>query len=468
VIAAPTAITLDPLRRRFLWSSLYVGVTLALVVCGAVASHAVTLGSVAGNWFYRYGQPATLELAALWLLYSAAGTSLVLLGLYLARRVNAWLVVLAWIVLATGMQWGLRHIAAYPLEALFVSDSANSFYSVTLRHDAADILRSFNRLRSNAPLHVQSNMPGKLLVIEALQHISPRTDVLPWLVIALSNLGALLMFGFVRSLFEEDGNGDGVALNAAALYLFLPARSFFFPLMNTVTPLLALACAWLLVRWLSTGKSAYAALMGAALYALVFFEPLPLVLGLLFLALVLRSMLVGTVRWDRFVVQAALAIFAFIATAEAVSLTTGFDLVRAFHAIRGHASEFNQSDGRPYGLWIVANLWEFGFGMGLCQAAILLGTLGQAARRPGTWLNRLAKPDLAMAAGVSAVLIAVDLIGMNRGEVTRLWIFLACFFQIPTAYVCATLPGRSAIALVIAVTTLHTAIAVSMINFVVP
>ena len=66
------------------------------------------------------------------------------------------------------------------------------------------------------------------------------------------------------------------------------------------------------------------------------------------------------------------------------------------------------------------------------------------------------------------MLLAVDLIGMNRGEVIRLWIFLGSFFQIPVAYVCSSLNSRLALALVVAVTALQTAIGVSMINFVIP
>ena len=37
------------------------------------------------------------------------------------------------------------------------------------------------------------------------------------------------------------------------------------------------------------------------------------------------------------------------------------------------------------------------------------------------------------------MLLALDLTGVNRGEVIRLWIFLACLFQVPTAYVCVRL-----------------------------
>ena len=464
MIAAPTAISLDPLRRRFLWSSIYLGVAVALVACGALAFRSVTIGSIPGNWYYPYGPPATLRLAAAWLLYSAACAAVVTAGWQLAGRLRPLPIVLAWIVLTMALQWGLRAIAPYPLEAILVSDRANSFYSVAQAYEPAEVLRSFNRVRRNAPLHVQSNMPGKLLLIDAAQSITKRTDVLPWIVIGISSLGALLLYGFVRDVFDD----DRVALASTALYLFLPARTFFFPLMNTVTPVVAFACAWLLARWVSTGKTAYALLMGVGLYGLAFFEPLPFVLGLLFLALTLRAVLRGSITWDRFAAQALALVAVFIGVAELVNLLSGFDIVRAFRSIGGHATEFNQSAERPYGLWVSANLWEFAFGMGICQVVVFTGALLYGLRQPGSWRERLSPPLPALCLGLSAVLAAVDMIGMNRGEVIRLWIFLGAFFQIPVAYVCSSLNSRLALVLVAAVTALQTAIGLSMINFVIP
>ena len=463
MIPAVSAATVQPDHRRLLWSSLCLGAGLSLAVCCAVAVQAVVVGSAEGRWFYPHGQRATVGLIAVWILYSAAAAFIVSVP-WKSIEPRRWWILIAWIVIATGLQWGLRSTARYPLEALFVSDTANSFYSVTREHGSVEILSQFNRVRTNAPLHVQSNMPGKLLLIEGLQRISTRTDVLPWLVIGLSNLGAILMYGFVRELFDS----RRTAMYAAALYLFLPARTFFFPLMNTITPLAALACGWLLLRWLRTGRTAYALLLGMALYGLVLFEPLPLVMGLLFLMLVMSAIFRGQIAWDRFIAQAAVVIFAFIGASEAVTAWSGFDIVRTFQTIGDHAREFNETAERPYRIWITANLWEFAFGMGLCQAVAIVVALAFGLRAPGNWRQRLSRPIVAVCVGSLAVLLAVDLIGVNRGEVTRLWIFLACFFQIPAAYLCSTLNARSAIALVIGVTAFQAAVGLTLIDFVVP
>jgi hypothetical protein len=64
-------------------------------------------------------------------------------------------------------------------------------------------------------------------------------------------------------------------------------------------------------------------------------------------------------------------------------------------------------------------------------------------------------------------LIATDLIGINRGEVARLWIFLACFFQLPAAYVCARLRSDLALLVVLATSALQAALSTALIGFVV-
>ena len=59
------------------------------------------------------------------------------------------------------------------------------------------------------------------------------------------------------------------------------------------------------------------------------------------------------------------------------------------------------------------------------------------------------------------------LIGINRGEVMRLWIFLACFFQIPAAYACAALEDRRALPLVLATSVVSIVVGTAVIGFVV-
>jgi hypothetical protein len=367
-------------------------------------------------------------------------------------------------VLATCLHGLLRSASPYTLESLFVSDSASSFYGVSQQHEASDVLRHFNRIRLQAPWHAQSNMPGKLMLVYALRLVSERTDVLPWLIVVVSNLGAALMYLFVRDLFED----RRAALFSAALYLFVPARIFFFPIMNTVTPVAVLCCACLLLRWLRSGKAIWAILLGVALYGLVFFEPVPLVMALLGAGLAFAAIAGGSISWERVALQSAVVVLVFVATSELIHWWSGFEIVRAFRQLGGHAVEFNATEGRPYWVWVRANLVEFLVGVGACQAVMFCGALFHGLSGGNGWRERMTRPITVVCLSLLAVLLALDVMGVNRGEVVRLWIFLACFFQIPAAYVCSTLGSRAAMVLVVSCTVFEAALGTAMIGFVVP
>ncbi len=435
---------------------------LALVGYYGVATASWVIGSVDGGWIYKYVRPWTLRPVLVALLTSAAAAALLRIEVT-GSRVRALLV--AWLLLATSAHVAMQAGAPARLQELYVSSEANSFYSLTQQQRAADLLSRFNRVRLNAPHHARSNMPGKAMLTYGLELIATNPAILPWLVVMLSNLGALLMFAFVRDVFGD----RRTALYSAVLYLFVPARVFFLPLMNTVTPVVVLVCACLLVKWLRGGRTMLAVLFGVSLYGLVFFEPLPLVIGLLFGAVAAFALHRKWLPVERFVLQCCLVVATFIATTEAVALATGFSLLFAFRQIHSHAVAFNLAEARPYGVWIIANLGEFLFATGVSQMLLFFAAPLADSVRPGArWRDWLDRPVAVVAAGLFAVLVATDLAGINRGEVTRLWIFLACFFQIPAAYFCTRSPGQGPITIVVTLTTFHTATALAMVRFVVP
>ena len=78
------------------------------------------------------------------------------------------------------------------------------------------------------------------------------------------------------------------------------------------------------------------------------------------------------------------------------------------------------------------------------------------------------RPIALFCAGLVVMLVVLDLAGVNRGEVIRLWIFLACLFQVPAAYVCVRLQSRAAFTLVLLLTIVQSALALATIGFVIP
>ena len=450
------------MSERALWTWLVVGALASLLVTYEITTQFIVLGSREGGWIYGYVEPFTTRTLGVSLLATALCAGLLFSVAPAARE--EWLAVFAWIGLAFGVDWLIRSQTPFTFEQIFNSEGANSFYSVTQRVGAASVLREFDRLRSSWPLHAQSNMPGKLMLIYALRLVSEQPGALAWLVVAVANLGAALMYVFVRELFAD----RRIAIYSAVLYLLVPAKLYFFPLLNTVTPVIVLACAILLLACLRTGRVVYAAALGVFLFVLAFFEPLPLVIGLLF------ALFVGRALWLRQIVplelltQMAVAIAACAAAYGTMCLLFGFNLITAFAQIGDHARRFNEDAGRPYTIWVWGNLRDFFFGVGVCQAVVFCAACVDGFRNGDSWREALTRPITLLCVGALAVLLAVDALGVNRGEVIRLWIFLACFFQIPTAYVCARLDTPLALMLVIAVTVLQATVGTAMVGFILP
>ena len=451
------------LSSQALWDWLGVGSFASLFACYGIATQSLILGSTKGGWAYGYltiFSPRTLMVAASATVISAG----LLFGAKAGATKRDWPLVLAWFAVGLGLQALVRSLTPFSVEHIFISDGANAFYGVSQDFRAGVVLGDFDRVRALWPLHAQSNMPGKLMLVYALRNLSREPVVLGWLAVIVSNFGAPLMYSFVRELLSD----RRIAIYSAALYLLVPAKLYFFPLFNAVTPVLVLACAVLVLKWLRTSKAGYAAVLGVALFGLVFFEPLPLVMGLLFALFTLRALWLGQITWRRLLSQTGIGVAAWLVTYGSVRLLFGFDLVSAFRQIGEHAVRFNADSGRPYPIWIRANLGEFLFGMGVCQAVVFWAALVDGFRRGEPWRDSLTRPMTVLCLGMTAVLLATDAIGVNRGEVIRLWIFLACFFQIPAAYVCARLDSRAAVLLVIAVTVLQATLGTAMIGFILP
>jgi hypothetical protein len=437
------------MRRRVLWASILAGSVLALALTYRIATNRYVFGSVEGGWAYRYLAPFNARLVEPFII----AVVLVSAGIGATwkprtpRRDLA--IVLAWCVFAVVVQALLRAATPFPLGAMFASDASNSFYSVAMKYGTMDILGSFERLRPSWELHAQSNLPGKVLLVRALTYISTRPDELAWLVMLLSNLGGVLLYFFVRDLFAD----RDVAVLAVVLYLFVPAKLFFFPLLNTVTPVAVFLCCCLLMRWLETSNAAYAAALGAAVYGLTLFEPAALIVGIFLLALLIRA--VGTKRIAAFTAAGHILVgaAAFLAVHAAMILAFHFNLFSAFVAISRDAAAFNVQAQRPYGIWLRQNVIDFLLGVGICQVVLFAVAFREIAL---------------VCTGLGAMVATADLIGVNRGEVQRLWIFLACLWQIPAAYLCARFGTRAAFTLVVATTLLLDLVASGMVGFIAP
>jgi hypothetical protein len=293
--------------------------------------------------------------------------------------------------------------------------------------------------------HVRANLAGKVLFYHTLRSVTEDPNGLVWLIMGIANLGGILAYAIVTRLFDDRGAG----LAALVLYLFLPSKLYFAPIMNAVTPVFILLPLWLLLRYLSDRRPVWLVLLGIALYWSVLFEPLPLVTGLTFLALMWRARMRGETDWQDNLLIVTVVPATFLAVNAVVAHFCDYEIISAFAFALEDARNFNRWNYRPYGLWVGQNLIDTFTATGPLVSALLLGIAGagvgrivRAARREGrkTAIGVACEPAVCLALSVVATLAVLDLLGVNRGETIRLWIFWGVFALLPVAGVCARRP----------------------------
>jgi hypothetical protein len=426
-------------------------------------------GSAAGGWEYPRTNDLRIWPLLLWLVLVPCVVALTRLSRrYLARHEAA--VLGLWMAAGLAAQVAIHGLYPYSLGRLVASPKSNGFYEVALRHGPRELLRDFQALAPSLPLHAKANLAGKVLLFHLLAALTDSPQALAYLILALSNLGGLLAYAVARDWF-----GDAVSgLYALVLYLFLPCKLFIFPLLNTVTPVLILLSLWLLLRYLAGRRRGWLVLLGLSLYGLVLFEPLPLAMGVVFLAVLARHWGRGDVgRGD---VLAILLVVpgAFFAADLLMWLLFRYEIVAAFLFALRDAREFNALQGRPYAFWVAQNLADFLFNAGAVSSAVFLALAGAALLRLAFLWRRgggaaaavfAGRPETLLVLSLLAVLLLLDLLGINRGETVRLWIFLAAFLQLSVAHFCATRARPRAFEAVVAVTLLQVCITISMVGF---
>ncbi|MBP3955274.1 hypothetical protein J8F10_08270 [Gemmata sp. G18] len=403
----------------------------------------VFYGSVEGGWVYPLVNGDADWPVQMGVALSVAAAALVWVSY---RFVERWplAVIGAWLVFGTGAQLVMRTLAPFP-DTHVVGSPTDYFNNEARNYPPGKFLRDFRELAPHLHFHARANMAGKVLFYHVIRAVWDTPPGLLVLIIGASNLGAVLAYAIARELFRDRCAG----LAALALYLFLPSKLFFLPLLNSVTPVFILFALWLFLRYLADRHPGWLIATGTALYALVLFEPLPLVTGLTFLALIGRA-------WTQRAIGAphVLAIFtliplAFFATNLAVAQLFGYEIVSAFLFALRDATEFNIAENRPYWVWLVYNLIETLSNTGVLTSALVLGIAGTGAYRMARALGAegwsgpravACEPGVCLALSVLTCLAAVDVMGVNRGETVRLWIFLGAFLLLPGAGFCARRP----------------------------
>jgi len=310
-------------------------------------------------------------------------------------------------------------------------------------------------------------MPGKILLFQFFKPFTSSPQVMGYLVILLSTIGALLLYGICKKLFHD----RRAAFYALILYALVPGKLFFFPILNTVTPVLILLCLYLFVVYLEGKNSVTLVLLGGAFYLLALFEPSPLVTGFIFLGVLLKAVGEKPVSRGEIWRIPLVAGLAFLGVYLIFRVLFSFDLLKAFQYVLSEAVKFNQVDERGYWIWVGENPKEFFYAAGLPVMMIFVYMLMQIFSRWRSLRTNIThwSMETIYILSLALTLGAVVFLGVNRGEITRLWIYLGVFFQVPAAVFLARKAPSGWLFLAVACTlALQSIVTLQRVGFVIP
>jgi len=436
---------------------------ISLVIIFLVQKEIFIFGSVIGSWFYRYFSEKT---SILWWIPELVILLIGLLAFFGTKWIHRHEKTILFVSLLFGIAIQVLVNSLYPIPIGDILSSAvsDSFYTASLKYSPLDILTQFQSLLPSLPLHAQSNMPGKILFFHLLGLFSSSPRILAYLVISVSSLGSLLLYGICKRLFHD----RTVAYYALVLYCLIPCKLVFFPILNTVTPIFILACLYLLILFLDTKKPVFLVIMGVTLYSTLFFEPSPLALGILFVAILLSALGQGKIQTNEIIKIVLIPAAAFFAVHLIMLILFSFDIFQITAYMLKSAVAYNVY---LYWIWILDNSKEFLYGMGIPVGLISLVCLVQTFSIRNHSIKNILRwpPENLYALGLFTTYLVVLFLGINRGEVTRLWIYLAVFFQVPAAvYLAKKVKHDSIFFLVAATLAIQAIVALQKVNFITP
>jgi hypothetical protein len=438
-----------------------------------LAGRAIVLGSRSG-FHYVYVRPVNLPAVALGLGAGAALAVIALLGCLLVAR-RQYVTVLLVTLAGGGVAAALRGIATAGLSASVDSPASNDFYFTAKNLDAREYLADFERLARDQPTHTRANMPGKVLLYRGLLQLTSSPTVIALILCFVAAvLGGFLMYYLARELLGS----RVLAIGACLLYEIMPNRAVMQPLLNTLTPLFALALLCIAVRYFDRRAPGWLILAGIVVYATTLFEPTALACGVVALFLLVSSAVRRPFTLDDCVQMVAIPVAAFVACHLLMFVVFDFDVFSALSYVFRDAREFNRgvlifgqrANARPYGAYLIPNVREI-----LVMSGPLVSLLAVGSGLAGMWglardhvsRLRVARDPVAMfSIGVTIMLISLVAFGVTRGEVTRVWIFLTVLFPIAAVVALSRAAWRATIVLAVGALALQVAIGERVLEFV--
>ncbi|MFC1496481.1 hypothetical protein ACFL52_03605 [Candidatus Margulisiibacteriota bacterium] len=302
-----------------------------LIFLPLLFSRLIVFGSKSGKWFYPYlsqvffgYHPPLLKLSITILILS------VIVYYALLKTENIY----AWFIIGSIANLILRSLSPFSPGKIIKSYLANSYYTLSIQHSAFDLLANFQKISAEAFFHLPGNMPGKTLFFHFLRLFTASPEIMGYLIIFISNLGAILVYYIAFDIIQN----KKIALYSAILYLFFPSRIIFLPILNTISPLFILLAIFLLLRYFYSKKIFFLLLAGVAIYLQFIFEPLPLAVGLVIFAFIVNFFTEKKLSLEELVRIIIYPLASFIVLFLLVFITTNFNTGSAFFACCARSS----------------------------------------------------------------------------------------------------------------------------------
>lgn len=434
---------------------------VSLLLNQQIINRGIVFGSWSGGFTYLYTRsPSFLTRLTLMVVIPAA-----FLLFYTSKKLVSRyekIVLLLWFVAGSLMQKLIWNLSGLSFHTVLDSNHSNSLFTPIFIYKIREILANYGAIINEFGIHATANMPGKIILFYLLFKLTHNTELIGYLIMGISSLGAILLY-FIAKIITGSRK---TALYSLLLYFFIPAKIFFLPILNTVTPVFFLLLIFIFIQMIKSKEPGWVVIFVCAVLVLLFFEPLPFMLVPIFIGFGLKEFLAWRNNKFEFIKKILLSTVIFVVLILGIQLTTKFNTASTFLLLLQRAQKFNVLENRHCFIWMRDNLKDLFINSGMLSIVSAL-LLTVAAFRQFIHDRHLRQPALVLAILIPLNILFLNFTGINCGETIRLWIFTTPLIQLLSAIYLAD-RNEQLFLLVIASNIVQTILTLSQVSFIQP